>query len=172
MRRYTKAIDAKLVQRLDNPLDLQLYRLLDRQLAGKARQHYSSIVDFGRYKLGMRGKTLDGGGRTASSYVAKKLTEALHRLGREQFAVRMTIDRASEPFAVTFERLENPKSDRRPAADDRDLAGELVREFLFLAHGVQREQKRTPITKQIALRRRRGWTRTASRSRGGWSSAA
>jgi hypothetical protein len=148
VRRYTKPIDAKLVQRLDSPLDLQLYRLLDRQLAVKPRQHYSNIVDFARYKLGMRGQTLDSGGRIASSYVVKKLSGALKRLSCEKFTVRMTVDRTSEPFAVTFERLGRAQAGQRHEVLDRDLAGDLVREFLFFAHGVPRDQRRTHIAER------------------------
>lgn len=145
VRRYTKPLDARLVQRLENPLDLQLYRLLDRQLADKSRQHYSSIVDFARFKLGMRGYKVDAGGRTASSYVAKKLTEAIRRLSSEQFTVRMTIDRAVVPFTVTFERLANSKPKQPHEVHDHDLAAALVREFLLCAHGLARDQKRTRL---------------------------
>src|SRR5262249_44370339 len=109
VQKYTKPIDARVVQALVNPMDLALYRLLDRQLTPKSRQSYSDIVAFARYKLGMRGKTLDVGGRTASSYVAKKLGDSLRRLRQEQFTVRMIVDRSSEPYSVTFERIANPK---------------------------------------------------------------
>lgn len=146
VRRYTKPIDARLVQRLEHPLDLQLYRLLDRQLAGKSRQHYSSIVDFARYKLGMHGKTLESGGRTASSYVAKKLAEAIRRLSHEHFTVRMTIDRATEPFTVTFERIKNPTPRQPHEVSERDLVADLVREFQFIAHGVSREHRQIRIS--------------------------
>lgn len=147
VQRYTKPIDARIVQSLDNPLDLQLYRLLDRQLATKTRQHYSNIVAFARYKLGMRGKTLDAGGRTASSYVARKLGESLRRLRQEQFVVRMTIDRAADPFSVTFERVANPSPGQKHEVVDDDLPGELVREFLFQAHGLPREHRRTRLAR-------------------------
>jgi hypothetical protein len=145
VRRYTKAIDARIVQSLVNPLDLQLYRLLDRQLATKSRQSYSDIVAFARYKIGMRGKTLDAGGRTASSYVAKKLGESLRRLRREQFTVVMTIDRSSEPFTVTFDRIVSPKAGQSNEVRDQDVPGDLVREFLFFAHGIPRDQKRARV---------------------------
>lgn len=147
VQRYTKPIDARIVQSLDNPLDLQLYRLLDRQLATKTRQHYSNLVAFARYKLGMRGKTLDAGGRTASSYVARKLGESLRRLRQEQFVVRMTIDRAADPFSVTFERVANPSPGQTHEVVDDDRPGELVREFLFHAHGVPREHRRTRLAR-------------------------
>ena len=145
VQRYTKPIDARLVQSLANPLDLQLYRLLDRQLARKARQHYADVVWFARYKLAMRGKTLDTGGRTASSYVAKKLAESLGRLSREQFTVRMTVDRGSDPFSVTFERVESPKPGQAHEVREHDLGAELVREFYFFAHNIPRAQKRPRI---------------------------
>src|SRR5262249_24260512 len=102
--RYTKPLDAKLVQQLENPLDLQLYRLLDRKLKDKPQQRYASIVDFARYKLGMQGHRLDRGGRTASSYVARKLAAAIGRLDSRRFRVRMKIDPSVVPFTVTFER--------------------------------------------------------------------
>ncbi|WP_437769011.1 hypothetical protein WME77_19225 [Sorangium sp. So ce764] len=146
VRRYTKPLDARLVQKLENPLDLQLYRLLDRQLAIKPRQHYSNIVDLARFKLGMRAKKIDVGGRTASSYVAQKLKEAIHRLSHELFTVRMTIERTIVPFTVTFERIENPQPGQEHEVQDRDLVAELVREFLCLAHGVPRAQKRARIS--------------------------
>ncbi|MCC6898781.1 MAG: replication initiator protein A [Polyangiaceae bacterium] len=147
VERYTKPIDARIVQSLDNPLDLQLYRLLDRQLATKSRQQYSNIVAFARYKLGMRGKTIDAGGRTASSYVAQKLGESLRRLRQERFVVRMTIDRSVDPFSVTFERLANPSPGQKHEVVDDDLPGELVREFFFHAHGVPRDGRRTRVAR-------------------------
>src|SRR5262249_20888774 len=128
--------------------DLQLYRLLDRQLADKPRQRYTSIVDFARYKLGMRGKRIDGGGRTASSYVAQKLREALDRLTSERFTVLMRIDRDFVPFAVTFERIVNPRPNEPHRVEDEDLAGELVREFLQYAHGVSHGQKKTRVAER------------------------
>ncbi|WP_437626001.1 hypothetical protein [Sorangium sp. So ce1151] len=146
VRRYTKPLDAGLVQRLENPLDLQLYRLLDRQLAIKPDQYYSNIVDLARFKLGMRAKKIDIGGRTACSYVAQKLKEAIKRLSHEQFTVRMTIDRTIVPFTVTFERFANPQPEQAHEVHDRDLVAELVREFLFCSHGVPREQERVRIT--------------------------
>jgi hypothetical protein len=141
VRRYTKPIDVRLVQSIDNPIDLQLYRLLDRQLATKTRQRYSDVVAFARYKLGMRGRTLDLGGRTASSYVAKKLSESLRRLQREQFTVVMTIDRSSDLFAVTFERVEKPQPGQPHEVREVDLPRELIRDFMFYAHNVSREER-------------------------------
>ena len=49
VNRYTKSIDARIVQSLDRPLDLQLYRLLDRQLSIKPRQLYTNIIKLARY---------------------------------------------------------------------------------------------------------------------------
>lgn len=141
VRRYTKPIDVRLVQSIENPIDLQLYRLLDRQLATKTRQRYADIVAFARFKLGMRGRTLDLGGRTASSYVAKKLAESLGRLEREQFSVVMTIDRSNDPFAVTFERVEKPQPGQGHEVREVDLPGELIRDFMCHAHNLSREER-------------------------------
>jgi hypothetical protein len=145
VRRYTKAIDARLVQSIVHPIDLALYRLLDRQLSPKPAQSYADIVAFARYKLGMRGRTLDLGGRIASSYVAKKLAESLRRLHNEQFTVRMTIDRSRDPFSVTFERL-TPQPEQLHEIQELDRVAELVREFHFFAHQVPREQTRLRIS--------------------------
>lgn len=141
VRRYTKPIDVRVVQALVNPLDLALYRLLDRQLTPKCRQSYADIVALARFKLGMRGKTLDVGGRTASSYVAKKLGESLRRLRQEQFTVRMVVDRGVVPYAVTFERIADAKPGQPHEVVDDDAPADLVREFLFHCHGVPRDQR-------------------------------
>lgn len=141
VRRYTKPIDVRVVQALVNPLDLALYRLLDRQLTPKSRQSYTDIVALARFKLGMRGKTLDVGGRTASSYVAKKLGESLRRLRQEHFTVRMIIDRGVVPYAVTFERIANAKPGQPHEIVEDDAPAGLVREFLFHCHGVPREER-------------------------------
>jgi hypothetical protein len=145
--RYTKPIDARIVQSLEKPLDLALYRLLDRQLSQKPRQRYSNIVHLARYKLGMQGQKLDAGGRTASSYIAKKLREALARLSREQFTVRMTIDRSKDVFSVTFEKLEVRTPQQPHEVREHDETGELIREFDFHAHKIPRERARTRIAR-------------------------
>ena len=145
VRRYTKAIDARLVQSIEHPIDLALYRVLDRQLSPKPPQFYGDIVAFARFKLGMRGKTLDLGGRIASSYVAKKLTESLRRLHNEQFTVRMTIDRSREPFSVTFERIAS-QPEQLHEVRQVDLVRELVRDFHLFAHQVPRELNKTRIS--------------------------
>jgi len=150
--RYTKPIDARIVQSLDSPLDLQLYRLLDRQLAAKPSQHYANIISFAKFKLGMQGKTLEAGGRTASSYVAQKLTASLKRLSRQQFTVRMTIDRSADVFSVSFERIDAAQPDRPHEVKDEDLPGELIREFLFHAHKVPRDKTRRRVAKQDRLK--------------------
>lgn len=146
VRRYTKPIDVRVVQALVNPLDLALYRLLDRQLTRKSRQSYSDIVALARFKLGMRGKTLDVGGRTASTYVAKKLGDSLRRLRQEQFTVRMIVDRGVVPYSVTFERIADAKPGQPHEVVNDDAPAELVREFLFRCHGMPREE-RARITK-------------------------
>jgi hypothetical protein len=147
VNRYTKPIDARLVQSLEKPLDLALYRLLDRQLNQKNRQRYSNIIHLARFKLGMQGQKIDAGGRTASSYIAKLLRESLLRLSREQFTVRMTIDASRDVFSVTFERLDRRSPQQPNEVCEQDDGGELIREFDFVAHGVPREQKRTRIAK-------------------------
>jgi hypothetical protein len=147
VNRYTKPIDARLVQSLEKPLDLALYRLLDRQLSQKPRQRYSNIVHLARYKLGMQGQKIDAGGRTASSYIAKLLRESLSRLSGEQFTVRMTIDASQDVFSVTFERLERRAPQQPHEVCEQDDVGALIREFDFVAHGVPRDQKRTRIAK-------------------------
>jgi len=167
VRQYTKPIDPRIVRNLRNPLDLQLYRLLDRQLAKKARQHYSDIVWFARYKIGMRGKVLDEGGRTASSYVAKKLGDSLRRLRQEQFAVRMTIDRASEPFSVTFERIASPKPGQAHEVRDQDPPEELILTFVTLAHGDPGDQRRMRIP-EADRRVAREWLRTYGLEKAKW----
>lgn len=147
MNRYTKPIDARLVHTLEKPLDLALYRLLDRQLSQKPRQRYSNIIHLARFKLGMQGQKIDSGGRTASSYIAKQLREALLRLSREQFTVRMTIDASQDVFSVTFERLERRSPQQPHEVREQDEVGELIREFDFVGHGVPRDHKRTRIAK-------------------------
>jgi hypothetical protein len=135
------------VQSLEKPLDLALYRLLDRQLSQKPRQRYTNIIHLARFKLGMQGQKVDAGGRTASSYIAKQLREALTRLSREQFTVRMTIDRSKDIFSVTFEKLEGRTAQQPHEVREHDEAGELIREFDFYAHKVPRDRSRTRIAK-------------------------
>jgi hypothetical protein len=142
---YTKPIDARIVQNLDSPLDLQLYRLLDRQLTTKKTQSYNDIIEFARFKIGMHGSTLDRGGRTASTYVATKLTQSINRLSRENFTVRLTIDSSVVPFKIRFDLIEPRIPDQPHEVVTQDFAMELVREFEFQAHGAPRDKKRTRI---------------------------
>jgi hypothetical protein len=58
----------------------------------------------------------------------------------------MIVDRSSEPYSVTFERVANPKPGQAHEVVDDDRPGELVREFLLHAHRVPREQRRTRIS--------------------------
>jgi hypothetical protein len=142
---YTKSIDARLVQSLEKPLDLQLYRLLDRQLNIKPVQRYTNIIHLARFKLGMTGQKLDAGGRTASSYITKQLRSSLKRLSCEGFSVRMTIDKSSDVFAVTFERIDGVENANE--VKEEDFAGEVLREFFYHAHEIPRDAKRTRISK-------------------------
>ena len=146
VNKYTKTIDARIVQSLNSPLDLQLYRLLHRQLANKRSQKYKDIVAFARFKLGMHGKTLDAGGRTAATYVAKKILASVESLSHDQFTVRAEVEASRLPFSITFTRIDDPRRPNRPhEVINRDLPAELIREFEFHAHGIPREKKRTRI---------------------------
>ena len=49
--------------------------------AGQTKQiQANSAMDPKKHKLMMRGQKIDKGGRTASGYIVRKLTEALERL--------------------------------------------------------------------------------------------
>lgn len=141
---YTKGIDVSLLQRISKPLDLALYRLLDRQLHSKSSQFYSDIIVFAQTKLAMTGQKIDAGGRTASSYIARQLKDSIQRLSLEGFRVRMILDQSTAVFSVRFERLEEEGPNEVVAVDP---AGDLIREFLFVAHKIPKNSKRQRLQK-------------------------
>ena len=138
--RYTKTIDVRTILQIDRPMDLRFYRWLDRQLALKSSQQVR-CQQFAKYKLLMRGQKIDRGGRTASSYIVRKLTEALERLDSVGFSVRMTVDEATPDYLLTFART-TAKHNEAFQVDD---AAELVREFQHLAHGLPKDAARRRI---------------------------
>lgn len=144
VEQYTKPIDPALFHRISNPLDRRLYRWLDRQLALKERQEVRSCQNFARFKLLMTGQKLNAGGRTASSYIAKRLEESLERLDGLGFAVRLEVDSSHHDFSFVFIRLavEGPNE-----VVIEDKAGELVCEFQLHAHGIPRSAKRRRLPK-------------------------
>ncbi len=139
--RYTKGLDVDLWLQIDHPLDRRLYRWLDRQLANKAREYVKSIQNFARYKLLMQGKVIDRGGRTASTYVFGKLSDALERLSGLGFAVRMMPDKSKPDFSLTFDRIDGEANE----VVDADPAGDLVREFQACFHGLKRGRKKVRL---------------------------
>lgn len=141
---YTKGIDPYLLQRIDSPIELALYRLLDRQLATKPSQHYSSVIDLARGRLGMTGARIDAGGRTACTYVMRQLQKAITHLNFEGFAVRATFNKTTDVFSVTFTKLD-PSSANEVREDDKP--GELLAEFFYQAHGHPRDKQKTRIRK-------------------------
>lgn len=139
--RYTKGLDVHTWLRITHPLDEALYRWLDRQLECKPRQDVTSCQKFARFKLGMHGERVERGGRTASSYIVEKFSEALERLNGIGFAVRMTVDKSDPDHALSFEKIESPMNE----VVANDPAGDLVREFRRLCHGLPVDSKKTRI---------------------------
>jgi len=136
---YTKPIDPALFQRIEHPLDRRIYRWLDRQLALKSRQIVKSCQRFARYKLLMTGQKVDAGGRTASSYIIKRLKEALERLDSVGYSVRMVVDSSMDDFSIGFIKV---AEDGPNEVLIEDKPGDLVREFQFRAHGTPLDSRK------------------------------
>jgi hypothetical protein len=79
----------------------------------------------------------------------------------------MTVDRSSEPFTVTFERVAVPKPGQPHEVRDQDPAGDLVREFLFHVHGIPRDQKRTRVS-EADRRVAKDWLKTYGFEKARW----
>lgn len=141
---YTKGIDVALMQRISKPLDLALYRLLDRQLYAKSTQYYADIIVFAKTKLAMTGQKINAGSRTASSYIAKQLNDAINRLNIEGFRVRMTIDKSTSVYSLRFDKLQDEGPNE---VVDVDPSGDLVRAFLLLAHKNRSDGKSQRLAK-------------------------
>ena len=139
--RYTKALDVRTLLRIDRPLDLRFYRWLDRQLGTKNRETVASCQNFARYKLLMRGQKINRGGRTASSYIVRKLTEALTRLNTIGFAVRMTVDESQSDFRLIFEKIAGSENESVAV----DEVADLVRAFQRKAHGLPKTAPKRTI---------------------------
>lgn len=150
VNQYTKPIDVQLLQRINKPLDLALYRLLDRQLYSKRSQSYRSIIDFAKNKLAMNGVKLDAGGRTASSYIAKRLRQSLERLTLEGFRVRMILSESTDVFSVRFQRIDEPGPNE---VVREDQAGDLVREFKAIAHPSATKKSRISESDRLVAER-------------------
>lgn len=143
---YTKSIDAYLMQKIDRPLDLMLYRILDRQLSGKNQQKYADIVEFAKNKLGMTGKKIDKGGRTAAGYVSRTLRDAVKRLDLNGYSVRMEIDTSRDAYSVEFIKID--KSEPNQVVEE-DKPAALVKEFHYQSHNIALKS-----TRRIAARDR------------------
>jgi len=140
--RYTKALDVRTLLRIDRPLDLRFYRWLDRQLGTKDRETVASCQNFARYKLLMRGQKINRGGRTASSYIVRKLKEALTRLNDIGFSVRMTVDESQSDFRLMFEKIKG-RSNESVAVDN---VADLVRLFQRKAHGLPKSAPKRAVS--------------------------
>lgn len=146
--RYTKELDPRIYLELSGPLERRLFRWLDRQLpnaapAGKplkTRQEVASIQNFARSKMGMTGAVLERGGRTASSYVATKLTKAVENIHCLGFRVRMEIDVSVPDYRLTFLRLDEAPGPNEIVEVDPE--GELLRFFEKVVLGATRARKR------------------------------
>jgi hypothetical protein len=136
--RYTKNLDVDLWLQIEHPLDRRMYRWLDRQLSSKERETVKSCQNFARFKLLMQGKVLDKGGRTASTYIFNKLSDTLERLNGLGFAVRMTPDKSKPDFSLIFDKIPGKVNE----VVDTDPAGDLVRDFQYYFHGLQKGGKK------------------------------
>lgn len=129
---YTKPLAPSVLGSIQHPLDLRLYRLLNKKLSAANAFRVSSIQQFNRASLAMSGRVIDGGGRTASKYIASRLTEAVDRLTGIGFRIRMTVDAAHNDFSLEFSRLDGFGENE---ILQRDRAAELVMQFYSLAMG-------------------------------------
>lgn len=136
--KYTKGFDVKRWLMIEHALDRRLYRWLDRQLTPKPVQVVKSCQTWAKHKMLMQGHKLERGGRTGSSYVLTKVSEALERLHGYGFAVRMTVDKTRPDFSFRFERIEGEQNE----VVDVDPTKELIFEFKRLFHGVKTRPKR------------------------------
>ena len=136
--RYIRPLNAKIYVAIDGGFDLRLFRWLDRQLAMKPRQKVNSIQTFARSKLSVHGKTIARGGRTASTYVAKKIKTSIGRLNGFGFPVRVEIDDSRPDFRLTFVRLESGPNE----VVEVDDAGDLLRSFGEVVHGTKSSRRR------------------------------
>jgi hypothetical protein len=102
---YTKPLDIRTWLAIEKPLDLTLYRWLDRQLARKDEQVVASCQNFARYKLLLQSRRLEMGGRSASAYALDRVADSLSRLNGLGVAVRLEVDRRPKDFRFTFRRI-------------------------------------------------------------------
>jgi len=135
--RYTKSIDVETMLLIKRPLDLRLYRWLDRQLHSKNKQSVLSCQNFAKYKLAMRGQKIDRGGRTASCYITRKLSGAVERLNGLEFGIKMIVDKSTPDFSLIFEKQESSKNEIVIA----DFASELIKEFRYQSFGLSRDEE-------------------------------
>ncbi len=140
--KYTKKLDRHVYMSVRKPLDLRLYRWADSQLSCKPEQKVKSIQGFAKVRLGLKaGTTIGGGGRTASSYIAKLLEASVERLNGLGCPFRLIIDREPADFSLTFQRLENGPNQ---IVDAPDEAGDLLRHFAKVVHGTTTTRRRFP----------------------------
>jgi len=127
---YTKRLDMKFLLSLERPIDIRLFRWLDRQLARKRKETVKSCRRFAKYKLAMESEKLMRGGRTASSYVTDQVEASMIRLQARGLKISLTVDKSRDDFRYIFERV--PKQARTKIIDPADT---LVEKFYELLHG-------------------------------------
>lgn len=144
--RFTKPLDAEIYYSISGHIALSLYRFIDAQLRTKRMQRVRSIQQFAR-ELGMRSTRLDRGGRTASTYAAKSISNAVSQLQELGYAVKVEIDRKSKDFSLTFIRDE-------PATEvvrETKSAIDLLHCFEEAAHGVTNHRRRSFGSEDVSL---------------------
>ncbi len=128
--RYTKSLSIQTWLQIRYPLDRRLFRWLDRQLEGKDYQVVTSCQAWARHKMLMQSRNLDRGGRTGSSYVLTKVTEALYRLNGIGFSVQLEADKSPADYVFRFERIPGKQNEVRELDAEAELVAEFKRVFL------------------------------------------
>lgn len=148
--------------RLRGYIDKALFFFLSKHLYYKNDSFVvHSCQNFARFKLGMRGKRVERGGRTSSSYIVDKLQKSLERVNeavettlendpgqKRLFAVRMTVDKSKDDYSIYFKRLPGVLNEVKVV----DQTKELISHFADTFFGDRNDYQQKPKDRECALR--------------------
>ena len=127
---YTKPVDPRFVIIQKNPIDIRLYRYLDRQLTTKPVQKIR--CEALRYKLNMQGAQLEKTVKTMSRYVSSKVEVSIKRLRAQGFMVDLHVDKSRDDYMLVFMKESALGLSQEPERKSEEI---LVAKFYELKNG-------------------------------------
>ncbi|MEE2959243.1 MAG: hypothetical protein VYA34_00755 [Myxococcota bacterium] len=109
--KLTKRLNPLILLEAKNPLDLRLYRWLDKHFYKIDEIFVDSIINFARYKMFMQAQKLHQSPKTASKYAMTKIEQSLERLRGLNYPVSIEANTRFDDYRITFKKLDISQKD-------------------------------------------------------------